>query len=110
MSTTKRLRPGDFVILKGKGYYEKVDIVSVKKGIATTSVGVKFDRKTLIPINSVFEVLRFDEKLYEEVEAIYRTKGMLKTMIRFVEDNNDDLDLMLKIFKGIKRINKKIYS
>lgn len=104
-----RIREGDFVILKGKGYFEKVKVTEVKKRIANTEVGVKFNSRTLQTLNSIFKVVPFDEKVYLELDAYYSTPSKIKTLLKFVEDHRDDTEMMVKIYKGLERINKRIY-
>lgn len=105
-----RIKKGDLVILQGRNYFEKVEVTSVKKRIASTNVGVKFNSRTLETINSIFTVIPYTDKDYEKVQALYRTPSMIRTLARFVDDHQDDIEMLLKVFKGLERINKKIYQ
>lgn len=100
------MKVGDLLLVIGPAFFEKTSIKSKEKGVYLLENGIKIDN-TLKPINSKYQVEKFDENKYKLLKASRVVNRGIEKISNKVKEGLSDEDTLFLAGK-VKRILKRI--
>lgn len=100
------MKVGDLLLVTGPAFFEKTPIKSKEKGVYTLENGIKIDRH-LTPLNSKYQVEKFDDEKYRLLKAKRVVNRGLEKISILVKEGISDEDTIFLAGK-VKRILKRI--
>lgn len=106
----EKIKIGDFVIVKMPAFFEKCEVKAREKGFLVLDNGIKFSRKTLIPINSKAIITPYTDREYKKLQAYYEVPRMAKDIVNMVAKNRDNEDFMNYFHRKLKHLINRVNS
>ena len=99
-----KINPGEQFLIQGYAFFEQSTVVSVEKNIVTLENGIKFNRKTMEPINTKFTVEPFDQDTFDYLTAKANLPKLIVKLQAAIRKEDMKMESVIKLHKKLTKI------